>query len=78
MVCPSRTQHAPGCRPGRPRCKWHRKVNPKWKTCNCGNMHFPHRRGSGLCELSPNQKAREEALYGPEPDNAPTSDPIPF
>jgi hypothetical protein len=26
-----------------------RKVNSKWKLCNCGAYHYTHRKGSGIC-----------------------------
>ncbi len=41
--------HAPGCRPGRPLCKWRRKATSKYHVCNCPAYFFPHRSGSGLC-----------------------------
>jgi hypothetical protein len=43
-------EHAKGCRPGRPLCRWMRRVRAdKRGVCDCPAYHFPHRRGSGLC-----------------------------
>lgn len=67
-VC-KRGKHAPGCRPGRPRCAAMRAKNRKWKTCNCGCYHYPHRKGSKLCREGLNALA-----YGPDP-NAPQPEP---
>lgn len=35
-----------------------RKKKPNQRKCECGGpYHFPHRRGSPLCEHNPNQAA---------------------
>lgn len=50
-VCygPAPHQHAKGCHPARPLCRWMRRVQPQRQMCDCGAYHFPHRRGSGAC-----------------------------
>lgn len=57
--------HAFGCRPGRPLCRWMRKVRPKRRPCFCGAYHHPHRAGSGRCG---NPEKLAEWVYGPLPD----------
>jgi hypothetical protein len=37
-------KHKPGCRKGRPLCRW-RRASP----CTCPAYHYPHRNGSGRC-----------------------------
>ncbi len=38
--------HATGCRPGRPLCRWMRKKQrDKYGVCECGAVPWPHRRG---------------------------------
>jgi len=55
-----------GCRRARPLCR--RRDNPRNKTCTCGNYHFPHRTGSGLCANTERGASRMNALvYGPGP-----------
>lgn len=39
-------QHQKGCHPARPLCKARRKVNSRYRTCNCEMPHYPHRIGS--------------------------------
>lgn len=46
---PGRAQHAPGCRPGRPLCRWARKIRETRRACFCAAYAFPHRNGSGAC-----------------------------
>lgn len=46
---PAVDQHAEGCRPGRPKCRWKRSIRPSRRKCECGAYHFPHRKGGGLC-----------------------------
>lgn len=63
-VCwgPRPAQHALGCHPRRPRCRWRRAEHEGWETCNCAAYWFPHRKGGGLC----GDPARfEEALRDP-------------
>lgn len=43
---PGKHQHAKGCHPARPRCRWRRAKLAKRATCNCGTPHYPHRVGS--------------------------------
>lgn len=58
--------HKPACRRGRPLCR--RTDNPRNVTCNCPNLHFPHRLGSGLCVSNPKAQARmNELAWGPLP-----------
>jgi len=45
----SRYSHAPGCRLGRPLCRWRRAESPKHRPCLCSAYPFPHRPGSGYC-----------------------------
>jgi hypothetical protein len=63
---PEVNQHAPGCRPGRPLCRWARRVRPKRRPCNCGAYHFPHRLGGGLCG-HPDRLAK--VMWGPPPED---------
>ena len=37
-------KHRPGCRKGRPLCRWRRGA-----PCECGAYHYPHREGGGRC-----------------------------
>jgi hypothetical protein len=39
-------EHVPGCRPGRPKCRWARRVRESRRVCNCDLWWFPHRAGS--------------------------------
>lgn len=51
---PLPSQHAEGCRLGRPLCRWRRREAEKYRVCECGAVPFPHRRGwcsSGAAEL---------------------------
>lgn len=64
--CEAATIHARGCHPKRPRCRWRRQANQKWKLCNCGAYHFTHRRGSGRCLNGKNLEAQWRHLYGDE------------
>lgn len=41
--------HARACRPGRPLCRFMRKVRPQRRACGCDAYHFPHRFGGGRC-----------------------------
>lgn len=60
---PAPSQHQKYCHPKRPKCRWRRaKHLPKYKICECGIYHFPHRAGSGLCG---NPERFEAALRDP-------------
>jgi hypothetical protein len=37
------------CRKARPLCGTMRAKTLKYKKCDCGSYHFPHRRSSGAC-----------------------------
>lgn len=50
----------PRCRPGRPLCR--RADSRRNRTCKCGNYHYPHRQGSGLCAANPAANDRMNAL----------------
>lgn len=43
------SDHAPGCRPGRPLCRGQRAVRPSRRVCLCSAYPFPHRFSSGAC-----------------------------
>jgi hypothetical protein len=43
------TTHKANCHPARPLCKARRRASAKYRTCECGAYHFPHRLGSGNC-----------------------------
>ena len=43
--CYGDTRHAKGCRPGRPLCRWMRRVSVKHRVCRCTAAHYPHRAG---------------------------------
>lgn len=45
--------HKKDCRPGRPLCRWQRRIRPQRRKCECGGYHFPHRHGSGCCVHNP-------------------------
>lgn len=61
---PAWREHALGCHPRAPRCKWRRKAHERWKPCNCGAMHYAHRVGSGLCLKGKNVEKQWRHLYG--------------
>lgn len=42
-VGPGKLQHRKGCHPSRPRCKWRRKCQKRFKKCECGIPYYPHR-----------------------------------
>ena len=60
-------EHAPGCRPGRPLCRWMAKMKPRYHVCFCDAYWFPHRSGSGLCGDPEKQCAR---YFGPYEEEA--------
>jgi hypothetical protein len=47
-VCTGPTSHGSYCRPGRPACRWQRRIKG---ICTCTAYHFPHRDKSGACRL---------------------------
>ena len=54
-----------GCRPGRPLCAKMRATTLKYQSCTCGAYHYPHRRGSGICNFHPDGVKRQfEAFTG--------------
>lgn len=65
--CKGPSCHVAGCSPGRPRCYWSRKDNPKWVVCRCDCYHFPHRKGSGRCG---NHALMNLLVWGPAPERA--------
>lgn len=56
---PGKYQHAKGCHPKRPKCRWRRKLLPNRQVCECGMIPYPHRIGSvdwkhgGVCVHHP-------------------------
>lgn len=57
------TDHARGCRPGRPLCAAMRALVSGRRPCRCLAYAFPHRRGSGLCDPARMARAYEAAVY---------------
>ena len=50
------------CRISRPLC---RKMRRKKGLCGCDGYHYPHRKGSGVCQFSAEgAKRRNLILYG--------------
>lgn len=50
------------CRISRPLCRKMRRLKG---LCGCCGYHYPHRKGSGLCEHSPRaSELRNRILYG--------------
>jgi hypothetical protein len=43
---PESAKHVHACRPGRPLCRWRRKLRG---ICSCDAYHFPHRTNGGNC-----------------------------
>ena len=60
---PRPEQHASGCRPGRPLCRWRRAKSEKYRPCCCGIYGYPHRINSGRCG---NPALMEAFVYGPQ------------
>ncbi len=61
--------HCPGCRPGRPRCRYRRAQLAGKKAggrevppCDCPAYAFPHRAQGGICG---NREAFAVKVYGP-------------
>lgn len=65
----AKAQHAEGCRPARPLCRWMRKVQAaKYGRCQCGTPPWPHRRG--YCASGAGLTYMVRTTYG-EPPAAP-------
>lgn len=40
---PGEYQHAKGCHPRRPKCRWRRRDHHIQRPCNCAQIPYPHR-----------------------------------
>lgn len=61
---PNPGQHAKGCRPGRPLCRWRRREAAKYRVCDCGKVWFPHR--LGWCQSGAADRYAFRKMYGDE------------